>query len=67
MTIGQKILRFLDRDGEKLRREMRRSMACIEAHTEDLHRTVILDGAELRRKIAAHLKRQTDPEATMPL
>ena len=65
MNLGQRFLRFMSRDNEDLRQDMRHSMAMIEAHTEDLTRTMTLDGEAIRAAIA-RFRNVNDPEATLP-
>lgn len=64
MNIGQTILRLLSPEDEAHRQQMRRTMACVEAHTEDLHRTVILDGRAICRAIKSHMSENL--EETLP-
>ena len=65
MNLGQRFLRFMSKDNEDLRQDMRHSMAMIEAHTEDLTRTMTLDGDAIRAAIA-RFRSVNDPEATLP-
>jgi len=64
MTLGQKFLRFVAPANETMRQEMRHSMAMIEAHTDDLTRTVSLNGDQIRAAIERF--RNLDPEQTVP-
>ena len=64
MTLGKKFLRFVAPENEKLRMEMRHSMAMIEAHTEDMTRTVTLNREEIMAAIERF--RSIDPDATAP-
>lgn len=64
MTFTRKLLRLIDPVSEDLRMEMRHSMSALEAHTEDLNRTVVLDGDAIRKAIERF--RNRDPEATIP-
>ena len=52
MKLTQKILRFLDPASDELRMQVRDKITELDAHTEDLQRTVIIDG----EKIAALLR-----------
>lgn len=63
MTMGRKFLRFLAPENEDQRMDMRRSMAMIEAHTEDLTRTVTLNRDQL---MAAIERFRSDPDKTAP-
>ena len=62
LTFGRRLLRFISPHDEAQRMDLRLAMDTVAAHAEDLHRTLILDGDELRRKIAAHFS----PEITLP-
>ena len=64
MTLGRKFLRFIAPENENLRMEMRHSMAMIEAHTEDMNRTVTLNRDQLLAAIERF--RNLDPDATAP-
>lgn len=64
MTMGKKFLRFLSAENEDQRMDMRRSMAMIEAHTEDLTRTVTLNRDQIMAAIERF--RSVDPDATAP-
>lgn len=52
MNLAKHILRFLDPETEKLRMQFREAIATVDAHTEDLNRTVVMDG----KKIAEMLR-----------
>lgn len=65
LTLGRRLLRFISPHDEAQRMNWRLAMDTSEAHTEDLLRTVVLDGDELRRKIAAHFA-PADQEITLP-
>lgn len=62
MTIGKRILRWISPEDEAQRMDLRLAMDTVAAHTEDLNRTLILNGDEIRRKIAEHFS----PEITLP-
>lgn len=62
--MGKKFLRLLSAENEDQRMDMRRSMAMIEAHTEDLTRTVTLNRDQIMAAIERF--RNADPEATLP-
>lgn len=64
MTIGKMFLRFVSSENEDQRMDMRRSMAMIEAHTEDLNRTVTLNRDQLMAAIERF--RNVDPDKTAP-
>ena len=64
MTLGQRFLKFVAPTNESMRQEMRHSMAMIEAHTDDLTRTVSLNGDQIRAAIERF--RNLDPEQTVP-
>lgn len=64
MTFGKKILRFISAESEDQRMDMRRSMAMIEAHTEDLTRTVTLNRDQIMAAIERF--RSADPDKTAP-
>lgn len=63
MGLGKRLLRLISPHEEDLRQQMRHTMACAEAHTEDLHRTVVMDGEAIRAAIWKHM---ADPEKTIP-
>ena len=63
MTIGKMFLRLVAGENENQRMDMRRSMAMIEAHTEDLTRTVTLNRDQL---MAAIERFRSDPDKTAP-
>lgn len=63
MTIGKMFLRLVSGANEDQRMDMRRSMAMIEAHTEDLNRTVTLNRDQL---MAAIERLRSDPDKTAP-
>lgn len=67
MSLGKRILRMISPKDEAQRMELRLALDTVDAHTEDLTRTLTIDGAELRRRIAEHFNgKQDDPEATHP-
>ena len=51
MNIGKRLLRWMAPQEEDLRQEMRHAMACAEAHTEDVERTIVRDGAAIRAAV----------------
>lgn len=63
-TLARKFLRFVDPDAEANRMDMRRTMSVIEAHTEDLNRTVTLNRDQLMAAIERF--RSVDPDKTAP-
>jgi hypothetical protein len=64
MTLGSRFLRFVAPQNESMRMEMRHSMAVIEAHTEDMTRTVTLNRDQLLAAIERF--RSLDPDKTAP-
>ena len=54
MSITQRILRFLDPETENLRMQFREAIAKVDAHTEDLTRTVVMDGEKIAAMLRAH-------------
>lgn len=54
MTFAKRILRFLDPETEKLRMQFREAIAQVDAHTEDLTRTVVMDGEKIAAMLRAH-------------
>ena len=63
MTLGKRFLRWMSPQEEDLRQEMRKAMAEVEAQTDDLNRTMTLDGHLLKKVLAMHMH---DPEKTQP-
>lgn len=51
MNIGQRLLRLVSPETEDMRRELRMTLAHAQATTEDLHRTVIVDGERIKKAL----------------
>lgn len=54
MTLTRRILRFLDPETERMRMQLREAIATVDAHTEDLTRTVVMDGEKIAAMLKAH-------------
>jgi hypothetical protein len=54
MSLTQRLLRFLDPETEKLRMQFREAIATVDAHTEDLTRTVVMDGEKIAAMLREH-------------
>ena len=63
MMLGKRFLRWLSPAEEDLREKMRETCATAQAGAEELERTVIMDGAAIRRALAQHM---CDPDKTVP-
>jgi phage-related protein len=59
MTITQRILRFLDPETENLRMQFRAALDTVNAHTEDLARTVVMDGEKIAAMLREHHAQNT--------
>lgn len=51
MNFGQRLLRLISPDNEDMRKELRMTLSHAQAATEDLHRTVLMDGERIKKAI----------------
>jgi len=51
VNFGQKILKLVSPKGEEIRQEFRMTLSHAQAATDDLHRTVLMDGERIKKAI----------------